>query len=120
MLESRANGLPDDDDERGQCPDAEALDEIGPRLVVDAVELEGAVVAPALEHLGQEPLDTPARAGDGRVEEDESRLVAGRREGSDGFDLLLSGSAGACTCCLPGRPTGLTSVQPAAAAPRLQ
>jgi hypothetical protein len=44
-------------------------------LLVDPVELEGAVVAPALEYLGEEPLDATTGAGDRRIEEDQARLL---------------------------------------------
>jgi hypothetical protein len=54
---------------------AEPLDEVGSLLLVDSVELERAVVAPALEYLGEEPFDAAARARDRRVEEDQSGLL---------------------------------------------
>jgi len=49
-----------DDEERRRRRDAEALDEVRALLLVDPVELERAVVAPALEDLGEEPLGAPA------------------------------------------------------------
>ena len=62
LLEPGADDLVLDDDERRHGVDAEALHEIGTLLLVDAVELEGAVVPPALEHLGEESFGTAAGA----------------------------------------------------------
>ncbi len=60
-LEAGANDLVLDDDEGRHRPDAESLDEVRTLLLVHPVEPERAVVASPLEHLGQEPLGTPAR-----------------------------------------------------------
>ena len=63
-LEAGADDLSLDDDERRHRGDAEALDEVGPFMLVDPVELERPVVAPALEYLSEEPFDPATRAGD--------------------------------------------------------
>src|SRR5262249_40460470 len=63
-FEPGAHGLSFDDDERRHRPDREALDEVRPFLLVDAVELERAVVAASLEHLGEEPFDAATGARD--------------------------------------------------------
>ena len=59
-----------------------------PSVLVDSVELEGAVVPPALEYLGQEPLDATTGAGNRRVEEDQSRLL--RLYSRGGYDRTSS------------------------------
>ena len=56
-LEAGAHDLVLDDDERRHRRDAEALDEVRALLLVDPVELERAVVASALQYLGEEALD---------------------------------------------------------------
>jgi hypothetical protein len=75
LLEPGLYGFALDDDEGRHRQDAEPLDEVGTLLLVHAVELERAVVAPALEYLSQEPFNATAGAGNGRIEEDESRLL---------------------------------------------
>ena len=55
-----ADAIAGDDDQGRYRVDAEALDELGLFLHVDAVDLERVVVAPPLEHLREIPLD-PAR-----------------------------------------------------------
>ena len=57
--EATADELVLDDDERRHRCDAEPFDEVRALLLVDPVELERAVVAPALEDLGEEPVDAP-------------------------------------------------------------
>jgi hypothetical protein len=49
-----------DDDERRNGLDLEALDQLRVRVGVDAEDLEGVVIRPSLEHLGEEALDPPA------------------------------------------------------------
>src|SRR5205807_2774668 len=65
---------PLDDDERRHLVDLEPLHEVGSFLARHAVELERAVVSPALEDLRQEALDAAAVAREGRVEENEARF----------------------------------------------
>ena len=59
-FQTGADPLPLEHDERRECPDAETLDEVGPLLLRYTVELERAVVPPALKHLREKPLDSPA------------------------------------------------------------
>jgi predicted oxidoreductase len=73
-LEAGADDLVLDDDEGRHRVDPKALDEVGALLLVDAVELERAVVPAALEHLREEPFGTTAGAGNGRIEEHQPRL----------------------------------------------
>src|SRR6185369_14703429 len=80
-LEAGPHELVLDDDEGRHRRDPETLHEVGPFPLVDPVELEGAVVSAALEHLREEPLDAAARAGHGRVEEDETWLLSRRGDG---------------------------------------
>ena len=90
FLELRPDLLRLDDDERGQLDDAEALGEVGPLLVVDAVERERPVVAAALEDLREEALDAAAVPGQVRVEEDEPGLRCPR--GNAHPDVQLPGA----------------------------
>ena len=81
-----------DDDERRDIVDPESGREIGALRRVDTVELEGAVIMSALEHLGEESLDPAAVARRLRGEEDEPRshgrpIALGR--GGRGTHLLL-------------------------------
>jgi predicted oxidoreductase len=62
LLEPGADDLVLDDDERRHRLDPEAFHEIGTFLLVDSVELERAVVPPALEHLREEAFGTAASA----------------------------------------------------------
>lgn len=71
-LETRAHDLVLHDDEGRHLRDPELLDEIGPPLTRNCVVVEGLVVAPALKHLRDVPLDPPAASGDRRMEEDET------------------------------------------------
>ena len=68
----------------GSVVDLEALEQVGPLLLRDAVEAEGAVVAPALQHLGEEALDAAAarpRRTSGRTRA-AAASTASRRRGS--------------------------------------
>ena len=59
-LEAGADDLVLDDHEGRHRLDAEALDEVGPLLLVHPVELERAMVPPPLEHLSEETLGATA------------------------------------------------------------
>ena len=83
-----------DDDERRQLGDGEALHEVRALVGTHDDELERAVVAPALQYLREEALDTPAVSGVRRREENETRLgrgYLGDRRLSDGHALVLPG-----------------------------
>jgi len=75
-LEPSLDGLLLDNDERGNVVDVEALEQVRVLSLLDAVEVEGPVVLPALEHLREEPFGSAACAGAGRVEVDEAGSVA--------------------------------------------
>jgi len=95
-----------DDEERRRRRDAEALDEVRALLLVDPIELERAVVAPALEDLSEEPVDAPAGAGRWRIEKDQTRLPlgGGGRAADD-----VPPAAGEIGSCVPGDGSGLTA-----------
>ena len=76
-------------------------------MLLDHVELERLVVAPALEHLREEALDAPALAGQRRVKEDEPRLRDALRALS--HSLLLLGRTGGGD-----RPSRTSSTHPRA------
>ena len=63
-FETCPDAFPFDDEEGRERPDREPLEQIGPLVLVDPIELEGPVVAPALEHLRQKPLDPATGARD--------------------------------------------------------
>jgi hypothetical protein len=70
------------------------------------------VVPAALEHLREEALDAAARAGDGRVEEDQPGFLG--RCGGRNVNLLQRGRLCAGSRreeVIPGRPFCLTSVR---------
>jgi hypothetical protein len=73
-LQSGLDALPRDDRQRRRRGDPEALEQIGALLRIHAVELEGGVVAPALQDLRKKALHAAATAGRRRVEEDETGL----------------------------------------------
>src|SRR6266540_4159022 len=76
-LEFRTHRLSLDDDECRHRRDSEALDEVWPIFLCDAVEPEGLMVPTSLQNLSEESLGPPARAGHARMEEDQSGLNAG-------------------------------------------
>src|SRR5207244_4060070 len=76
LLEPGLHDFVLNDDERRHRLYAESLDEVRPLLLVNTVELEGAVVAPALENLGEEPFDATTGARDRRIEEHEPGLLS--------------------------------------------
>ena len=73
-FQAGADDLVLDDDERRKRLDREALEQVGSRILLDAVELERLVVAAPLEHLREESLDTSTVARNTRMEEHEPRL----------------------------------------------
>src|SRR6266404_4444001 len=48
-----------DDEQRGNRSDAEALDEVGALVGIDAHDLERVVVLEPLKHLGEKPVGAP-------------------------------------------------------------
>ena len=69
----------------GKPVDPEALDEVGALALVDDEDAEGAVVAPALEHLSEESLHAAALPRERRGEEDQPRSGrAGRTDRGNG------------------------------------
>ena len=86
-----ATALPFDHDERRDGLDLEALQQVGALLLRDADDLERAVVAPALQHLREEALDTPTMARQCRVEKHEPGC------------LLLESRCGHCHFAPPNR-----------------
>ena len=77
LLEPSADMPSLENQERGERLDRESFDQVGAIFTRNSIELERAMVAPALEHLREKPLRASARAGLCRVKEHESRL--GRR-----------------------------------------
>jgi hypothetical protein len=57
LLEPGPHELVLDDEERRRCFDPEALGEVAVFVVVDPADLEGVVVSPPLQDLGEEALD---------------------------------------------------------------
>jgi L-threonylcarbamoyladenylate synthase len=56
-------------------PGVEVLEQVGAVLLRDAHHLERSVVAPPLQHLREEPLDTSTMPGQCRVKEDQPRQL---------------------------------------------
>src|SRR5436305_13179027 len=69
-----------DDADGRHLLDPELLREVRPLIDRDADEVERLVVAPPLQHLGDEALDAAAAPGQRRVEEDEARSLRRPRD----------------------------------------
>src|SRR5262249_48502113 len=74
-LEPRAHRPVLDHDERRHVLDREPLEELGPLLLRDRHESEGLVVVPALEHLGEEPLDAATATRGVGIEERQPQIL---------------------------------------------
>jgi len=73
-LEARTHPLPVDHDNRRRRIDAQPSSQIGPLLEVDPPKIEGVVISPTLQDLGEKPL-RPARTSRGRrIQEHQNRL----------------------------------------------
>ena len=100
-LEAGRDGLVLDDDEGRHRLDLEPLEQVRMLLFRDHHDVERAVVAPPLQHLGEEPFHAPAVTRQARMEEDEPGLV---RERGDSHchvapPLNLEGRGlGPCAC----------------------
>ena len=75
LFESEQDAFVLDDQDGWQARDAEAFAEVCASLVVDPVDLEGVVVLPVLENLGEEAFNSSRLARGLVVEEDQSRAV---------------------------------------------
>jgi hypothetical protein len=109
------------DDERGGGVDAEALGELGVFSHVDAAKSEGVVVAPTLEYLREEGIDSPRSSIGGVVEEQQlsSCLPARGRRVLDDASLRMARTcvAGVERCCshsppFPSAPTTFAGRKP--------